>query len=407
MAMVRSLGALQRGGASAPPLTLLQSAATTALGSISYAEIYRRQSEVRLVIEFLARNISQLGLHLYELLGEHDRRRDRTHASIRILDRPNWYTTRYRLFETTVHDMAIYGHAFWIKVRKGSDVDSLIPVPPSRVAVAGDLYPTAYRYTDNGNREIDLPPTEVVHFRYYDPIDGLRGVSPLETLKAVVTEARASAAARLAFWSNGAKLGGIIQRPREAGKWSVEARERFRTQFAENYTGARNAGRYPVLEEGMTFVPVVSTMVDAESVATQKLSREEVARAYHIPLPMVGILEHATFSNIEQQHKHLYQDCLGPWLEMLSQELELQYMPEFAGADRRYLEFNIAAKLAGSFEEQAASIQTLVGRPVMTPNEGRARLNLSRIVGGDELAAPLNMAVGNPDDEGDDEDDAV
>jgi hypothetical protein len=43
----------------------------------------------------------------------------------------------------------------------------------------------------------------------------------------------------------------------------------------------------------------------------------------------------------------------------------------------------------------------------MTPNEGRARLNLSRIVGGDELAAPLNMAVGNPDDEGDDEDDAV
>jgi HK97 family phage portal protein len=403
MATVRSLGTLQRSGAAyyaAPPPALLRTDTATALGSVSYADIYRRQPEVRVVIEFLARNIAQLGLHLYELVGENDRRRDRTHASIAVLNRPNWYTTRYRLIEQTVQDMAIFGHAFWIKARRrrGSQLEGLFAVPPSRMAIAGDLYPTAYRYSNEANKAVDLAPGDVVHFRHYDPIDGLRGVSPLEALKGIVAESRAAANTRLAFWKNGAKLGGVIQRPKEAGKWSVEARDRFRRQFDERYTGTGNAGRFPVLEEGMTFEPVVSTMVDAEAVSTWKLSREEVARAYHIPLPMVGILDHATFSNIKEQHRHLYQDCLGPWLEMLSQELELQFLPEFAGTESRYLEFNIAAKLAGSFEEQASALQTLVGRPVMSVNEGRARLNLSSKDGEDDIAAPLNMTVGAVDE---------
>lgn len=396
MATIRSFGALQRGGASAPPPAALRLQSVTALGAISYASIYRAQPEVRVVVEFLARNIAQLGLHLFELIDDTDRRRDRTHDSIRVLERPNPWTTRYRLIEGTVQDMAIFGHAFWLKVRRsGGTLQHLVRVPPDRMAVAGDLLPLAYRYTSTDGHVLDLAPAEVVHFRTYDPIDELHGVSPLESLKAIIAESRAAATSRVAFWKNGAKLGGYIQRPLEAKPWSVDARERFRTQFRDKYSGAANAGGYPVLEEGMTFHPVVSTMVDAEAIATWKLTREEVARAYHIPLPMVGILDHATFSNIKEQHRHLYQDCLGPWLIMLTEELDLQYMPEFDGAAARYLEFNIAEKLAGSFEEQSAALQTAVGGPWMTRNEARGRMNLSRLDGedNDRPLTPLNTST--------------
>lgn len=395
MATVRSLGQLQRGGAQAPPPIQVRASTATALGSVGYGTLYRQQPEVRVVIEFLARNIAQLGLHLFELVSDTDRRRDRTHDSIRVLDRPNPSTTRYRLFEGTVQDLAIFGHAFWIKLRRsGGDIQHLLPVPPTRVSVAGDLFPASYRYTSEDGRTLDFAPTEVVHFRYYDPIDPVRGLPPLEALKAIVAESRAAATSRLAFWRNGAKLGGYIQRPLEARTWTPEARERFRSQFRERYTGVANAGQYPVLEDGMTFHPVVSTMRDAESIASWKLTREEVARAYHIPLPMVGILDHATFSNIKEQHRHLYQDCLGPWLTMLQEELELQYLPEFAGGDDRYFEFNLREKLAGSFEEQSAALQTAVGRPWMTVDEARARQNLSSL-GGDAavLGTPLNVSV--------------
>jgi phage portal protein BeeE len=44
---------------------------------------------------------------------------------------------------------------------------------------------------------------------------------------------------------------------------------------------------------------------------------------------MVGILDHASFSNITEQHKMLYQDTLGPWLTMIQEEIALQLIPDF------------------------------------------------------------------------------
>jgi hypothetical protein len=109
---------------------------------------------------------------------------------------------------------------------------------------------------------------------------------------------------------------------------------------------------------------------------------------------MVGILDHATFSNIREQHKQLYTDCLGPWLEMIQQEIELQILPDLPGPSNVYVEFNIAEKLRGSFDEQAAQLQASVGAPYMTRNEARARLNLPQIDGADDLITPLNVLTG-------------
>jgi hypothetical protein len=112
---------------------------------------------------------------------------------------------------------------------------------------------------------------------------------------------------------------------------------------------------------------------------------------------MVGILDHATFSNIREQHKQLYADCLGPWTRMVEQELARQLLPECDDAEDIYLEFNIAEKLKGSFEETSNAYRISIGRPFMTANEGRARLNLPSIKDdptADQLAMPLNTGAG-------------
>jgi hypothetical protein len=110
---------------------------------------------------------------------------------------------------------------------------------------------------------------------------------------------------------------------------------------------------------------------------------------------MVGILDHATFSNIREQHKNLYQDSLGPWLRMIQDDIDLQLLPEFGGTKGVYTEFNIEEKLRGSFEEQMGAFQTAVGRPWMAPNEARAKLNMPRseTAGADDIGIPLNIIV--------------
>lgn len=402
--IVRSFGALQTFSTRSPTLggMTLPTSRGYALDSMSaatYAAIYRSQPNVRTVVDFLARNVAQIGLHAFRRVDDLDRVRVSDFPLLDWLEHPNPGTTRYRLFEALMQDLGIYYNAYWLKVRKDDGSIGLARIPPEAMTVTGWLVPTGFVWTLPDGREIPLTREQVVYFNGYDPCDPLMGLSPLETLRQILAEDAAQTSYRANYWRNASRIEGVITRPAGAPRWTLDQKQAFREQWQSRYGQGAGAGQTAVLEDGMTFQATSFSARDSEFTAARKLTREEVAAAYHVPLPMVGILDHATFSNIKEQHKQLYQDTLGPWLEMIAQELERQLLPEVRDADAEnvYLEFNIADKLKGSFEEQATGLYVLVGRPIMTANEGRARLNLPRITddpSADALALPLNTSGG-------------
>ena len=205
------------------------------------------------------------------------------------------------------------------------------------------------------------------------------GLSHMTTLERIVREDQAAAQHREFYWRNASRHEGVIERPATAAKWTPTQKQSFREQWQHRFAGSANSGLVAVLEDGMSFMPIAFSPKDSEYIQGGKLRREVTAAEFNVPQPSVGILDHATFSNVREQHKQLYQDSLGPTLEMITQEIERQLLIECTDQDNVYIEFNIQAKLQGSFEEQAASIRLLVGRPIMTPNEARARLNLPAI----------------------------
>jgi HK97 family phage portal protein len=395
MAIVRSFGRLQSFGEPTPNVaTVGRPSSWDSMSASTYGSIYRTQPNVRTVVEFLGRNIAQIGLHVFRRVNDLDRARLYDHELAQWVAKPNPATTRYRLIDSTIQDLGVYFNAYWLKVRM-PDRLGLVRLPPEQVTPDGWLMPASFAWTLPDNRVATLASSEVVYFNGYDPCDPIAGFSPLETLRRILMEDAAQTTYRQQYWQNSARLEGVITRPAAVPKWTPEQKQSFREQWQARFAGA--AGQTAVLEDGMTFTPTSYSARDSEFTAVRKLTREEVAAAYHIPLPMVGILDHATFSNIKEQHKQLYQDCLGPWLVMLQEELERQLLIECADQENVYLEFNIAEKLKGSFEEQAAALQMLVGRPVMTANEGRARLNLPSIKDdptANQIAMPLNQTTG-------------
>jgi HK97 family phage portal protein len=365
--------------------------------NLTYGEIYKRQPNVRTVVDFLARNIAQLGLHVFRRVSETDRQRLRDHELAKIIGKPNPSTTRYRFFESLVLDLGIYFNAYWVKVRTAPL--GLVRLPACQMTVDGVLQPTQFWWTKTNGERVPFAPTEIVHFGGYSPFPDqqLTGISPLETLRRVLAEEAAAGDHREAFWRNSARVDGVVTRPKEKPRYTPEQLKSWREQWQAAQAGNANGGKAVLLQDGETFTPTSWSAKDSEYVASRKLTREECAAAYHVPLPMVGILDHATFSNIKEQHKQLYQDCLGPWLVMIEEEFERQVLPECDDTRDVYVEFNIAEKLKGSFEEQANSIQVLVGRPVMTANEGRARLNLPAMTD-DTSADKLAPQQGGPAD---------
>jgi HK97 family phage portal protein len=346
----------------------------------NYAEIYRTQPNIRIGVEFVARNVAQLGIGIFRRVSDTDRLRLTDHELNQWLTHPNPWTTRFRLIDSLMQDLGTYNNAYWLKVRMppGSlQRIGLVRVPPAEMTIVGRLQPEAFLWTQpNGVRQ-SFDPSEFVYVGGYDPSHPLMGLSMLFTMRRILAEEAAAGDYRQSLWGNSTRMEGVIERPVTAKKWTDSQRQDWREQWQDAFaSGGARPGSVAVLEDGMSWKPISFSAKDSEYVSARKLVREYCAASQHIPQPFVGILDHATFSNIREQHKNLYQDTLGPSLEQIQQEIERQLLPECLDQDRVYVEFNIQDKLKGSFEEQATSLQQLVGRPIMTANEGRARLNL-------------------------------
>ena len=381
---------------SAPRPALVTSVQLTDDHTADYAELYRRQQSVRTVVGFLARNIAGLKIHVFRRVSDTDRERVTDHELARLLDRPGGPgRTRFGTMFEMIADKATYDVAFALKVRTSRGVGALIRVPPAAVrAVDGGLMgPTEFEISTAKGRKV-YQREDMLVLDGYSPTGSTLGTSPIESLRQVLAEEYEGGRMRSQSLRNAARVSGYLTRPKGAS-WSPEARTRFEAGWRSQYTGnGPGAGGTPVLEDGMTFVPAQQTARDLQYVEVRKLSREEVAAAYYVPPPLVGILDHATFSNIKEQHKHLYMDTLGPWFTEIEEQFTAQIAPEFLGVDDLYLEYNVRAKLAGDFGEEAELLQAAVGAPYMTPNEARARQNLPRIEGADNLVVPLNVTAG-------------
>lgn len=359
----------------------------------TYAQIFQYQPEVRTVVSFLARNVAQLNMQVFRRVDEDNRERLTDHPLALYFRRPNPWTSQYRLWNALMCDLCIYDLGLAVKIGSPSAPAS-IRIPPWRAKPVGDNWVTAEKWEVTGSKgKVTYNADQLIVMHGYNPSDDRIGLSPLESLRSILAEEYEATRNRQQAWRNGSRYTGIVNRPVNAPKWSETAKERFKASFAAGPAGP--AGANPILEDGMTYTPTSMTPAQMEYIEGRRLTREEVAAAYFVPPPMVGILDNANYSNVEMFHRSLYQDTLGPWLTLIQQEYALQLLGDVVDTDDVYVEFNLREKLEGSFAEQAQVFSTAIGRPWMTADEGRGRMNMPAL-GGDaaELVTPLNVIVG-------------
>lgn len=344
---------------------------------MDYGEVYRSSSPVYIVVEFHAWQISQIGLQVYKRESDNDRTTQDDSPLARLFDEPADGLTYEALLHGTVADLDIYGNAYWLKFESSVGERNLVPLPPLKVTPIGGNLIQASRYrlqTVTGQQEFDA--SQIVHFRRYNPIDPRIGVSPLEPLRAILAEDAAATAHRRGFWENFARLEGVLTSP--TGLSDV-AYERLRADWQNLYSGADNAGKTAILEEGTDFKAISVTPKDAEFIEGRKQVLETVARAYNIPVTLLGLADTPTYASAEQFHTQLYVDTLGPWLKMLAGRIQREVVPWFTDDPDIYVEFNVEEKLRGSFDQQADAVRALGGVPIFSVNELRARYNQPRI----------------------------
>lgn len=364
----------------------------------SYGYIYRTQPNVRAVVDYYATQVASVKLKLFQRVAESKENPDgrheaNTHELTRLLNHPApGVSTRTRLWFATAADTAVYDVAYWRKVRIGGRVRALVRIPPT--ALWPELDPSTQkilRYRIQTTQET-VALNDLVVFSGYDPESAEGVISPLETLRRILSEEQSSGEHRQGLYRNSARKQGVVERPVEAPVWTLEQREAWRNDFESVTAGSVNAGRVALLEDGMTWKEAVWSPNEMEYLGARKLTRQECASAFRIDPRLVF----ATDEKADDDARNgFYVDRLVPALVRYQEEVDLQLLTEFEIDDGTfYTEFHIDAKLRGSLIQEAQYLSMATGRAWLLTNEARKRHNLPPVETGEGLVTPLNVLVG-------------
>ena len=165
--------------------------------------------------------------------------------------------------------------------------------------------------------------------------------------------------------------------------------EKLKEDFASSYSGAKNAGKTPVLPDNMKYQQLKPiSPADADYINSKKLTKSEIMEIFKVPPPLLGVID-ATYNNTEQLALMYQRYTLAPIYTMIQQELTLKLI----GAGKNtYIEFIPDALLFATAKDKSDVITNLVQKGIFTPNEGRRVYNKPDIEGGDEIVLPLNSA---------------
>ena len=159
------------------------------------------------------------------------------------------------------------------------------------------------------------------------------------------------------------------------------------------YAGSGNVGVPMILEDGMQFKPLEIKLVDQQFLELSKLTREEICGAiFKVPPHKIGILDNATFSNIEKLEIYFVQTTMLPWLIRDEQAMNIKLLTKKERQNGMFIKYNVDGLLRGDHESRAKYYQTMWQIGAMNDNEIRRKENLNPYDNGEEYYVPLNYA---------------
>lgn len=332
-----------------------------------------RVSAVFACVRVLAETVASLPLLIYDRLPQGGKRRTSEHPLYRVLhDRPNPLMSSFVWRETMMGHVVLWGNAYSEIVRNRDGSVELWPLRPDRMSVyLTDERERVYEYTDAAGRPTVLSQDQIFHLPGLS-FDGLVGYSVLKTAaREHVGLALAAQEYGGRYFANDTRPGIVLTHP---GTISEAAAGRLKAAM-DAYKGSANGpGRTSVLEEGITVHEIGAPPKDAQFVETRKFTVNEIARVFRVPPHMIGDLERATFSNIEQQGIDFVTHTIRPWLVRWEQELHAQLMDLDSDS---FPEFLVEGLLRGETLTRYQAYQIGLTSGFLTKEEVRERENLN------------------------------
>lgn len=250
---------------------------------------------------------AQVDWHLYRKSPDGDpgkRVKDTQHWAWSLLCKPNHVDTGMEFREMGAQHLMLAAERYWVLGYSSAMGGVFANVPsemwvirPDRMTPVRDPYKVlvGWMYRGPDGEDVPLKLNEVIQTKIPNPLDPLRGLSPVRTLRSNIATIRAAEEWNARFFANSAEPGGVIQFNERLNQ---KAWEEFVQRWQQQHKGVSRAHRIAVIENG-TYAPRTFTHRDMEFGDLQDKFRDRQLEAYGFPRGMLGITEDVNRANME------------------------------------------------------------------------------------------------------------
>lgn len=211
-----------------------------------------------------------------------------------------------------------------------------------------------------------ISPQDLAHWRFWNPVDDVLGLSPLMAAALSVQSSNDSRMWNVGQLQNGGKPSGTITTDMSL---TAKQREDLKKELERKHGGALNAGKVMVMEAGMHWEQMGMTAVEMDWLEGQGVSAREIALIYKTPPEIIGDSANKTYSNFKEAEEAFARSTIIPDLEELKSILNRWLVPKYKG-EKLWLDYDADA-IAGLRNSRSQLWSDLNNTSWLTINEKR------------------------------------
>ena len=339
----------------------------------------------------IARAVSQCYANVQERDKDGNVKIIQSGAVATLLKSPNAYETWPQFCLNLVAEMKFDGESFAVAVRNNrNEIISLHRCPrkttsPYITADGSIFYSVGANPMTPDKQDYLIPQRDILHLRAHCPRHPLIGESDIKAAAIAAGINVALSKSQHAFFSRMSRPSGVLSTDIPLTEVQTNS---LRASWEKQSTLMQSGG-IPILGGGITFKQMGVSSVDSQLIEAQRLSIEDIARVYGVPLPIIGDLSHATLSNVEQLINMWLSLSLGSTLE----NIERSFDKLFGFTGNKFIELDTQALLRTDFEGRINGLTKAVQGGLFTPNEARSKEGLSPVPNGDDAYMQQQMVA--------------
>lgn len=308
---------------------------------------------------------------------------------------------RRNIYDQTINDLVklasisldLKGVAYWLIVRDGIGTPQQFVPLPSTLREVFNITNTEllyYELTQTG-KTLRFEVQDVLVFKL-PIIDNPYGYKA--TISAIPDQLaidKLQSTFQKTFLSNNARFDGFLY---TESSLTPEQKESLKTQWQSKYGGAENAGKTPVLEGGMRYEQLQSTVREMDYVNSRNLIRDEILTIFQTPKAVLGITDDVNRASALATISSYIENNIIPFSMNISSKLTSFVKTNFRENLRVVFDFQLKQDPTVQIEQN----KLLIESNAITINELRQQYNFDEIQGYDELKQPTEPAEETPQD---------